>query len=68
MPDKEPNTEAENQQPTGKKYRVLAESGIFKNGKSYKKGSIVELSDQVAKAFMNEEVLGEGNASVEEAK
>lgn len=68
MPDKE-TTSTENEQPTnGKKYRVLAENGLFKNGKQYKKGSLVELTDAQAKAFMNEEVLGEGRADVEEAK
>lgn len=33
-----------------KSYQVVAEGGLFKNGKTYKKGERVELADETAQA------------------
>lgn len=38
--------------PARKKYKVLAESGIFKNQLHFKKGSLVELSNHAAQRFI----------------
>lgn len=38
--------------PPRKPYRVLAESGLFKNGTQYDQGSTVELTEQAAAAFI----------------
>ena len=38
--------------PELKKYEVVAEDGIFKNGKTYKKGQKVELNPNTAASFI----------------
>lgn len=39
-------------EPPRTPYRVIAESGIFKNGKQYDKGDTVELIEQAAADFL----------------
>lgn len=38
--------------PVLKKYVVTSENGIFKRGKLYKKGDLVDLEDKTAQGFI----------------
>jgi hypothetical protein len=43
---------AEIVQPEKKEYEVVAESGIFKNGRQYEKGEKIFLTEQAANNFL----------------